>query len=63
MFKDVVGELCGEGYRLFDEGRERMVGSEAKLASAFDVLSRANVNKPARLCLEEDVVAEADAVD
>ena len=55
LFEDVVGELCAERYKLPDEGRGRMVGSE-RLAIAFVVLSlasAANVNNPARFCLEE----------
>jgi hypothetical protein len=55
LFEGVVGELCAERYKLLEEGRERIVGSD-KLAIALDVLSRANaasVNKPVRFCFEE----------
>lgn len=55
VFDDVVGELCAERYKLLDDGRERMVGSD-KLAIALVVLSRANtanVNNPVRFCFEE----------
>ena len=55
LFEGVVGELCAERYKLPDEGRERIVGSD-KLAIAFVVLSRANaanVNNPVRFCFAE----------
>lgn len=51
---DSAGGLCAVRYRLPDDSRFRIDGSE-KLAMALDVLSRAsaaNENKPPRFCLE-----------
>jgi hypothetical protein len=49
-FEGDVGELCAERYKLPLDGRGRMEGS-AKLAIAFDVLSRANAAKENRALL------------
>jgi hypothetical protein len=55
LFGSLVGELCAVRYKLPDEGRFRIDGSE-KLAMALEVLSRANAaneNSPPRFCLDE----------
>jgi hypothetical protein len=55
LFGSVVGELCAERYKLPDDCRFRIEGSE-KLAMALEVLSRAstaNENKPPRFCLDD----------
>lgn len=55
LFDSVAGELCTVRFKLPEEGRLRIDGSD-KLARALVVLSRANAaneNNPPRFCFEE----------